>query len=171
LSARIRPIRPLPTLIALALTFFLSACMALPHHGRSGSGSSPVIQANPRGDEVALRAVSMLGKPYQWGGSSPRAGFDCSGLAQYAWQKAAGIKLPRTAHQMSRAGDKVSRQRLLPGDLVFFNTQRRRYSHVGIYVGGGRFVHAPSKGKTIRLARLSNPYWSKRYNGARRPGD
>lgn len=112
----------------------------------------------------------MLGKPYQWGGSSPRAGFDCSGLAHYAWQQAAGIKLPRTARQMSRAGSKIAKKRLIPGDLVFFNTQRRRYSHVGIYVGGGRFVHAPSKGKKIRLAKLSNPYWTKRYNGARRPG-
>ncbi|MFK7967283.1 MAG: C40 family peptidase [Burkholderiaceae bacterium] len=159
------------TLLLTAL--LLGACSLTPQHRADGASRAPgaaAKQANQTGDEVALRAVSMLGKPYQWGGNSPRAGFDCSGLAHYAWRTAAGIKLPRTARGMSRAGQRVSQKRLLPGDLVFFNTQRRRYSHVGIYVGGGRFVHAPSKGKNIRLARLTNPYWSKRYNGARRPG-
>lgn len=161
--------RRLLNLTPLLLVLLLGACAWGPHQPSAGRSSTTTDQASKSGDEVALRAVSMLGKPYQWGGSSPRAGFDCSGLAQYAWQMAAGIKLPRTARQMSRAGSKVTKTRLLPGDLVFFNTQRRRYSHVGIYVGGGRFVHAPSKGKNIRLAKLSNPYWIKRYNGARRP--
>lgn len=142
----------------------------------AGCSSTPESVVQPRikllsgpGDEVAIRAMSMIGKPYRWGGSSPRAGFDCSGLAKFAWEKAAGVKLPRQAAQMSRVGHKVRKRRLVPGDLVFFNTQRRRYSHVGIYVGSGRFVHAPARGKKIRLAKMSNPYWSKRYNGARRP--
>ena len=138
--------------------------------GCASSGHRAVDDARPGpGDEVALHAMAMIGKPYRWGGTSPQAGFDCSGLAKYAWSTAADVELPRVAVQMSRTGRKVSRSRLQPGDLVFFNTQRRRYSHVGVYVGSGRFVHAPSSGKKIRLAHLSNPYWSERYNGARRP--
>lgn len=151
------------TLIALAL--LITACSHTPdYQNRPGA----LAQAGP-GDEVALQAMSMIGKPYRWGGASPRAGFDCSGLAQYAWQSATGVILPRVAAQMSRIDNKIRKKHLVPGDLVFFNTQRRRYSHVGVYVGRGRFVHAPARGKTIRLAKLSNPYWSKRYNGARRP--
>ena len=152
-------------LLLPVLVLLLGACSSTPDY----SVQTPVQAQSGPGDEVALQAMSMIGKPYRWGGSSPRSGFDCSGLAQFAWHKAAGVKLPRQAAQMSRIGRKVSRKRLAPGDLVFFNTQRRRYSHVGIYVGNGRFVHAPSRGKNIRLARMTNPYWSKRYNGARRP--
>ncbi len=149
----------------ILLTLAIGACSSTPDHQ-----TLPRVKPQPGpGDEVALQAMSMIGKPYRWGGTSPHSGFDCSGLAQYAWRKAAGVKLPRQAAQMSRAGRKVSRKRLVPGDLVFFNTQRRRYSDVGVYVGSGRFVHAPAKGQNIRLARLANPYWRKRYNGARRP--
>lgn len=122
------------------------------------------------GTEVAVRAMSMIGKPYRWGGSSPRSGFDCSGLVHYVYRDALGIRLPRTAKQMSRTGFRIGKSRLQPGDLVFFNTGRR-YSHVGIYVGQGRFVHSPSRGKTIRLAKLDNRYWLRRYNGARRPAN
>jgi len=160
----------LSLLSLLLLALALSACSSSVRLTTPAADRTVTKSAIHVGDEAALRAVSMLGKPYQWGGSSPHSGFDCSGLAQFAWQEAAGIQLPRTARQMSQAGRRISQKRLLPGDLVFFNTQRRRYSHVGVYVGGGRFVHAPSKGKTIRLARLSNPYWASRYNGARRPG-
>ncbi len=138
--------------------------------GCAGTGNSgPATRPSADGDQAALYAMAMIGKPYLWGGTSPRAGFDCSGLAHYAWAGAADVKLPRVATQMSTVGLKVGRSRLQPGDLVFFNTQRRRYSHVGVYVGNDRFVHAPSSGKKIRIARLGNPYWHKRYNGARRP--
>lgn len=129
----------------------------------------PSAEQAGSGDEIALRAMSMIGKPYVWGGSSPQEGFDCSGLVHHVYETAAGIALPRQAARMSETGRRVSRSALQAGDMVFFNTQRRRYSHVGIYVGHGRFVHAPSRGKTIRLASLSNAYWKERYNGARRP--
>ncbi len=120
------------------------------------------------GSEIAVRAMSMIGRPYVWGGATPGQGFDCSGLVHFVYRQALGLTLPRTAKLMSRTGTRVSRSRLLPGDLVFFNTGRR-FSHVGIYVGDGRFVHSPRKGKTIRLARMDNRYWKRRYNGARRP--
>lgn len=156
---------PLLRIAALTLALFASACSS----PSDRAGASPAAARPGAGDEVALQAMSMLGKPYRWGGSSPAAGFDCSGLAWFAWQRGAGVQLPRQAKHMSRIGQTVSRARLLPGDLVFFNTQRRRYSHVGVYVGEGRFVHAPRRGKDIRLAELTNPYWASRYNGARRP--
>ena len=149
-------------LLALGLAALLGACAGTQP---GGNGITPPES----GSEIAVRAMSMIGKPYRWGGADPIAGFDCSGLVHYVYRDALGIKLPRTARQMSRHGNRVSKSRLQPGDLVFFNTAGRRYSHVGIYVGNGRFVHSPSRGKTIRLARLDNRYWRSRFNGARRP--
>ncbi len=120
-------------------------------------------------EDIALRALSMIGRPYVWGGDDPSEGFDCSGLVHYVYKDAANISLPRQAARMSLIGMKIRRSRLGPADLVFFNTQRRAYSHVGLYIGDGRFVHAPARGKTIRMAQLDNDYWARRYNGARRP--
>lgn len=149
-------------LVTLAMIALLGACAG----GKNpGNGITPPES----GSEIAVRAMSMIGKPYRWGGADPVAGFDCSGLVHYVYQDALGIRLPRTARQMSERGNRISKSRLQPGDLVFFNTVGRRYSHVGIYVGNGRFVHSPSRGKTIRLARLDNRYWRSRFNGARRP--
>jgi cell wall-associated NlpC family hydrolase len=133
--------------------------------------AGPVRQAEPHsrhGSEIAVQAMSMIGQPYVWGGSNPQQGFDCSGLVHFVYKQALGLKLPRTAREMSGTGFSVGRSYLQPGDLVFFNTGRR-FSHVGIYVGEGRFVHSPRAGKTIRIARLDNRYWKRRYNGARRP--
>ncbi len=120
------------------------------------------------GAEVVMQALANVGKPYRWGGASPEDGFDCSGLVAHVYEDAVGMTLPRTSRQMSQRGSKVSRKRLTAGDLVFFNTSRRAYSHVGIYIGKGRFVHAPSTGSLVRVERMSNRYWSNRYNGARR---
>ncbi|MEZ5740939.1 MAG: C40 family peptidase [Burkholderiaceae bacterium] len=171
---------PVPTIrpgrrqaCAALLGALLAGCGSTP---RPGPTVEPHLRAGPvppsrasHGDEVALRAVSMIGKPYIWGGTDPDEGCDCSGLAQFVYREAIGVDLPRTAAQMGRIGRSVSRRRLVPGDLVFFNTQRRRNSHVGIYVGEGRFVHAPSKGKSIRISTVDNPYWSRRFEGGRRP--
>ena len=150
-------------LFIAALVAVLGACASSPQPLPALPGGRDA------GSEVAVRAMSMIGVPYRWGGNSPKAGFDCSGLVRYVYREALGVELPRVAAAMGRQGVKVQRTQLRPGDLVFFNTQRRRFSHVGIYVGKGRFVHAPSAGKSIRLAKLNNPYWRKRYNGARRP--
>jgi cell wall-associated NlpC family hydrolase len=112
--------------------------------------------------------MGLVGVPYRFGGNTPAGGFDCSGLIAYVYNNAAGIKLPRTVQEMSRAGQTIQNAAPAPGDLVFFNTTGERYSHAGIYVGHGRFVHAPSKGGTVRLDQITSPYWAARYTEARR---
>lgn len=118
------------------------------------------------GETIVEMAMKYLGVPYVWGGESARTGFDCSGLVKYVFKKAAGTDLPRTAIAMAQEGVKVSKAELQPGDLVFFNTLRRAYSHVGIHIGDGKFIHAPRRGKTVEIAKLDNSYWNKRFNGA-----
>ena len=120
------------------------------------------------GSEIVMQALANVGKPYRWGGAHPTEGFDCSGLVAHVFEDALGMKLPRTSLKMSSTGTRVERARLSAGDLVFFNTSRYAYSHVGIYIGRGRFVHAPSSGSLVRVERMSTPYWSTRFDGARR---
>jgi len=118
-------------------------------------------------DEIVGTARSFIGVPYQWGGASAEQGFDCSGLAM-AIYRLNGLNLPRTSSQQYEAGAPVSRGELVKGDLVFFDTRGRgEISHVGIYAGGGQFIHAPRTGKTVRTSSLSNTYYNKRYAGAR----
>lgn len=114
--------------------------------------------------------MNHVGTPYRAGGSSPDVGFDCSGLVQYVYAHGAGIRLPRTTQDMSTVGTPVERSDLQPGDLVFFNTLRRPYSHVGIYVGDHRFVHAPTARGHVEVVDMRRPYWKSRFNGARRLG-
>lgn len=118
--------------------------------------------------EIAMLALGQLGVPYAYGGAHPTGGFDCSGLVGYVYRQATGISLPRTTQELARTGRKVSTSELEPGDLVFYNTLGRRHSHVGIYLGDQRFVHAPSSGGVVRIEDMRLPYWRKRYNGARR---
>ena len=121
------------------------------------SDSDPV-----KAHEVVDLAQAMVGKPYKYGGKSPRTGFDCSGLVYYT-HKSLGRTLPRTSHAQYRSTQPVRRDDLIPGDLVFFRIHRSRVSHVGIYLGDDRFVHAPSSGKRVRINSLENPYWDKRF--------
>jgi len=118
--------------------------------------------------ELVLNAMAFLGIDYRYGGISPDTGFDCSGLVIYVFRQAAGLILPREARQISHVGEKITREELQPGDLVFFNTLRRPFSHVGIYVGGHRFIHAPGRGGQVEIVDMSGHYWQRRYNGARR---
>lgn len=118
--------------------------------------------------DVALFALSLVGIDYRYGGDTPEQGLDCSGLIHYAFQEVTGVVLPRTSRELSRIGKRVGAQDLEPGDLVFFNTRRRAFSHVGIYLGDDRFIHAPSKGGEVNVAVLSARYWRQRYDGARR---
>lgn len=113
-------------------------------------------------------ALSLVGVPYRKGGNSPQVGFDCSGFVRYIYVQTVGLLLPRSAAEQARAATPVAREELRPGDLVFFNTMRRAFSHVGVYLGDGKFVHAPRKGDRVKISDLNERYWAKRYNGARR---
>lgn len=113
-------------------------------------------------------AVRMVGTQYHWGGRSPETGFDCSGLVAHVFEQAWGLDLPHNAHAQSKAGKPVRFADLRPGDLVFYNTRNRPYSHVGIYLGEGRFVHAPRRGARVRIESVHTRYWRSRFNGARR---
>jgi cell wall-associated NlpC family hydrolase len=117
---------------------------------------------------VVVGALNMIGVRYQWGGNSPDSGLDCSGFVRYVFRDTLGMTLPRRAEEMSQVGEKVKVSDLKPGDLVFFNTMRRTFSHVGIYIGDNKFVHSPSTGSKIRVDELDDGYWEKRFTGARR---
>lgn len=122
--------------------------------------------APPR--NLASTALNYLGINYRFGGDTPSSGFDCSGLVRYAAEKSLGLKLPRRSAEMARLGESIKRNQLERGDLVFFNTRGQRFSHVGIYLGDNKFVHAPSTGSKVRVEDMTIGYWKKRYNGARR---
>jgi cell wall-associated NlpC family hydrolase len=115
-----------------------------------------------------MRAISLVGTPYRYGGNTPEGGFDCSGLVNYVYSDMLDVRLPRSSRELaSYQGPRIAAPRLTAADLVFFGSAGN-VSHVGIYVGEGRFVHAPSSGGTVRLDRLDGPYWRDHYSGARR---
>ena len=117
--------------------------------------------------ELMLHSMGLIGTPYRWGGSSTATGFDCSGMIQFVYKNALDVSLPRTARDMAAASRKIPDNQLKAGDLVFFNTGgSSQYSHVGLYIGNGEFIHAPSSGKTIKTEKLSSPYYAKHYLGA-----
>jgi cell wall-associated NlpC family hydrolase len=118
--------------------------------------------------ELVLQALSLLGVNYKFGGNSPETGLDCSGLVRLVFNKTLGLVLPRRSEEMTQVSQEVPAQEMQPGDLVFFNTLRKTFSHVGIYIGNGQFVHAPSKGKTVRVENMNTQYWKTRFDGARR---
>lgn len=117
---------------------------------------------------VTQVASKQLGKPYRYGGESPYQGFDCSGLVHYVFHSTIRKNLPRTSAALSKVGRHIKRTNLQAGDLVFFNTSGKPYSHVGIYLGDQRFIHAPRTGKHVTIANLNQHYWLKRYQGAKR---
>ncbi|TQK02993.1 MULTISPECIES: C40 family peptidase [unclassified Herbaspirillum] len=121
-----------------------------------------------RASELATQALAMLGINYRYGGNSPDTGLDCSGLVRYVFKEAWGTDLPRTSAEISRVGEKIGKDNLQPGDLVFYNTLRRSFSHVGIYLGDGKFIHSPSSGGQVRIESMDESYWKKRFSGARR---
>jgi cell wall-associated NlpC family hydrolase len=133
-----------------------------------GSAKSFLSGMAGKAGDVVVGALNMIGVRYRWGGNSPDSGLDCSGFVRYVFQDTLGMSLPRRAEEMSRVGEKVRMSELKPGDLVFFNTMRRTFSHVGIYIGDNKFVHSPSTGSTIRVDDLDSTYWEKRFTGARR---
>jgi cell wall-associated NlpC family hydrolase len=114
------------------------------------------------------QAMDLLNIPYRRGGSAPETGFDCSGFVKHVFREGLGLILPRSSRELSNTGETVQKDELKPGDLVFFNTMRRAFSHVGIYLGNNQFVHAPRTGASVRVEDIRESYWKKRYNGARR---
>jgi cell wall-associated NlpC family hydrolase len=123
--------------------------------------------------ELVIAALNFLEIPYRWGGNNADEGFDCSGFTRFVFATSLGLMLPRRAEEQARASAllPVRRDALRPGDLVFFNTMRRAFSHVGIYIGDGRFIHAPRAGAEVRIEHIGSRYWSQRFNGARRAGE
>jgi cell wall-associated NlpC family hydrolase len=172
-SPRRAPIAGLPFLFLCGSLLTLAGCggheqvrRAAPAPQRQWATIAPAdpVAAN----SVLMRAISLVGTPYRYGGNTPEGGFDCSGLVNYVYRDMLALRLPRSSRELaSLQGPRLSPDRLAPADLVFFGTGGS-VSHVGIYVGEGRFVHAPSSGGTVRLDRLDGPYWREHYSGARR---
>ena len=135
-----------------------------------GSESAFVERLRDKASDMVLTAMNFLGVPYRRGGNTADHGFDCSGFTRQVFEMSLGLVLPRRADEQASAASltKIKRDELKPGDLVFFNTLRRTFSHVGIYVGDGKFIHAPRPGGEVRVESIGAAYWSKRFTGARR---
>lgn len=144
--------------LLLALGLWLAACGSLP---------PAVGPVSPQAQEVVLYSLSLLDTGYRFGGKNPEAGLDCSGMVSYIFGQAAGLKVAGSAADIARRGRQVEREQLRPGDLVFFNTLGRTLSHVGIYLGDGRFIHAPSSRGKVRVDRLDASYYAERFEMAR----
>ena len=176
--ARRTPRRGSGTAAGLLVALLLGGCATAPRVdlapaseplplGADESGTPKPLDV--RADDVLMHAAGLIGTRYRYGGQSPQTGFDCSGFTSWVFREAVGIQLPRTAReQFAGVGTPVPQHELKAGDLVFFRQSRRGIDHVGIYVGEGRFVHAPSRGGRVRIDALSLPHWQRTYQGARR---
>lgn len=129
---------------------------------------SLLSRATTGASALVSSALELVGIRYRRGGSSPATGFDCSGFVDHVFREGLGLILPHNASAMSKSGEKIKKEELQPGDLVFFNTMRHAFSHVGIYLGEHLFVHAPASGGEVRVEDMRGSYWGKRFNGARR---
>ena len=125
-------------------------------------------QGSDRKSELVINAMAFLDTPYRRGGNNARTGFDCSGFVRAIYEQSAGLELPRLAKDQAAATQPIDTKELQPGDLVFFNTMRRAFSHVGIYIGDGKFIHAPRTGAQVRVEDMHAGYWARRFDGARR---
>ena len=133
----------------------------------AGCGHTPTVESAPvLGSRAADQALAMVGKPYRYGGNTP-TGFDCSGLVQYSYGRV-GVKLPHGTRSLLQMSRTVSRKNLRRGDLVFFTQEGKKSSHVALYLGDGRFVHSPSRGKNVYVAGFNEPYWQRHFTEARR---
>lgn len=187
-TLRLKPCRSLRGIInfmnlALITGLLAGACVAisLPSAASQAPGETradelPMAEvpaglpapASDRLQNMLIHAISLIGVKYKFSGSSAQSGFDCSGFVRHVFAESVALELPRSSYAMGRVGLKVNTDDLRPGDLVFYNTLHRAFSHVGIYLGEGRFVHAPSRGKSVEIVDMSDSYWRKRFNGARR---
>lgn len=151
--------------IAGSVALLLAACGSVP------PAPEPVVAQRPavdeRGREIALYALGLIDTGYRFGGKNPDAGLDCSGMVAWIYDQAASLKVSGSAVDIARRGRPVERGSLRPGDLVFFNTRNAPFSHVGIYIGGERFVHAPSSNGRVRIDQLANSYYAQRFEAGR----
>jgi cell wall-associated NlpC family hydrolase len=154
--------------LAMGLTPWLFGCSTAP---RQASTTAPTPQSYPNNPakrhDIVMQAIAMLDRSYTYGGKKLHTGFDCSGLVSFVYKESAGIALRGSAAQMASASKPVDAHDAHPGDLVFFNTLGSAFSHVGIYIGSGKFVHAANERTGVKTERLSNGYWSKRFEGYR----
>jgi cell wall-associated NlpC family hydrolase len=180
----LRPMTPLACRTALAAMLMLAAASARAQaadplsqwlHSRgeapaATADAAPPVSPRSRLTEMAVAAMDFVGVPYRRGGNDAESGFDCSGFTRHLFQINLGLSLPRRSHEQAAAQGlaDVPRTDLQPGDLVFFNTLKRAFSHVGIYVGDGRFIHSPRPGAAVRLESMTSSYWQRRFDGARR---
>ncbi len=160
----------IPALLPVGLVVILLAACSGPAPRPVTSGET-IAQAplaiSERGNEVALYALGLIDTGYRFGGKNPEAGLDCSGMVSYIYGRAAGLKVQGSAADIARNGRAIERRLLRPGDLVFFNTLNRSFSHVGIYLGDERFIHSPSTNGRVRIDRLNDRYYAQRFEAAR----
>lgn len=165
-------------LLAIGFAVFLSGCAATGQasdantigpaagHAPPRTNGPDPLTYHPKRNDLALFALSLLDAPYVWGGRGPATGFDCSGLVSYVYREAAGLPVKGSSADLGKKSRPIDRTHLQPGDLVFFNTLGTRHSHVGIYVGDGRFVHASNPRTGVRVDQLTNRYFAQRFEGA-----
>ena len=159
--------------IFISLTFYCGLCFAesesvVPIEAPAVEEKVISGVTTAHASEIVLRALSMIGVKYKFGGATIEQGLDCSGFVRHVFAEAAAMALPRSSFEMSKLGAEIDVNAIAPGDLVFFNTLNRPFSHVAIYLGDDRFVHAPSRGKQVEIVDMTDRYWKKRFNGARR---
>lgn len=160
----------IPALILLSLSALLLAACGSPGPRSSASTETIAHASRPvseKGTEVVFYAMGLIDTGYRFGGKNPEAGLDCSGMVSYIYGQAAGLRVQGSAADIARNGKPIDRAELRPGDLVFFNTLNRSFSHVGIYIGETRFIHAPSTNGRVRIDRLSDTYYAQRFQAAR----
>ena len=157
-------------LSTVAILAFSGNSLALPYEQsqQPEAQHSLLERYTNNAQDLILKGLELVGIQYRRGGTDPDSGLDCSGFVQTVFRDSIGKLLPRTAGEQSKIGEKVDKKELKPGDLVFFNTMRRAFSHVGIYLGDNHFLHSPRSGAEIRVEDMGGSYWVKRYNGARR---
>jgi cell wall-associated NlpC family hydrolase len=152
--------------LGIGAAVLLTGCSSAPLSRPASTSPRPSAPYNSKRNDVAMVALSLLDTPYAWGGRGPATGFDCSGLVAHVLREGAGLRVSGSAADLGRLSRPINRVDLLPGDLVFFNTLGARHSHVGVYVGDGRFVHASNPRTGVRIDMLNKPYYAQRFEGA-----